>query len=251
MRQHIALAIAATCIAGCSSGNHGGAGEQAGGTTTTTGNAPMVAPERLVSLLPTAAEANTIFGVSDMVFSDPQNQFDTNTIRVSNPDCASAVGPLAASVYRDSGNTGLSWTMIFEQDAEPGARVTAGAVSLPSADAAKAFLQGLAAKWKACSGQTIVDANALSEQQHALSDFSGTDSKIELTSTPVQSAAPPPPVAIGGGQEAQALPEAPCQRVLSTISNVVLDILACAPQLRDQGSRVEDLMAARVTQPGP
>lgn len=38
----------------------------------------MVAPERLVSLLPTAAEANTTFGVSDMVSSDPQNQFDTN-----------------------------------------------------------------------------------------------------------------------------------------------------------------------------
>jgi serine/threonine kinase PknH len=249
VRQHVVLGIAVMFIAACSS-NGGNAGQQAAGTTTTTTKPPpVVAPQGLDALLPTVADLNTIFGVADMMPSDPQHDFDTNTIRISNADCAGPVGPVAASVYNNSGDTGLSSVMIFE-NIDNGITVTSGAVSFPSADAAKAFLQDSATKWKACSGQTITDANALSEDQHALSGFSGTDTKIQLTVAPVQAATPAPPVAIGGGQEAQEVAPQACQRALSTFSNVVFDVDACGPHVTDQAGRVADLMAGKVAGPG-
>jgi hypothetical protein len=39
-----------------------------------------------------------------------------------------------------------------------------------------------------------------------------------------------------------------CQRVLSAVSTVVLDVIACAPVVQDQGSQIADQMAANVKQ---
>ncbi len=38
-----------------------------------------------------------------------------------------------------------------------------------------------------------------------------------------------------------------CQRVLSAVSNVVLDVEACGQKITDEGSRIADAMAANVS----
>jgi serine/threonine kinase PknH len=38
-----------------------------------------------------------------------------------------------------------------------------------------------------------------------------------------------------------------CQRVLSAVSHVVIDVVACASSITNEGGRVADQIAARVT----
>ncbi|WP_232022106.1 sensor domain-containing protein [Mycobacterium basiliense] len=53
----------------------------------------------------------------------------------------------------------------------------------------------------------------------------------------------PPKISLHRGPEGSVVI---CQHVLSAVSNVVLEVNVCAPQVTDQSSRIADAMAAKV-----
>jgi hypothetical protein len=214
----VVTAAVVVVLAGCSS--------QSGQTS----SAP---PVHLDSILLTAQEANTALGSAGMELIGPINHetFTKNLpTAVSNPDCLSTANVALDPVYAGSGFTAI----IEEQLADSGPDVLAQAVaSFPSADSALAFVNKLAAKWKACAGQTITvqtvptAGGIYSEQQYTTGRVIGDVPDIALSKT-------------GGTRD--------CQRALRAVANLVIDVEVCSSPLNDQGRKVADKMAAKATQ---
>lgn len=201
---------------------------------TSTHATPMatVAPERLDSMLLTPQEANTVLSSTSMETSVPINHeiYTKNLPTVSNPDCLSTVGIILDPVYQGSGYTALS-TDILADSAKH--QLSQAVASFLSADQARAFVENLASKWKACAGQTItaqtipVDRGIYSEAQYTLGSLVGDVPTIALS---------------------QHGTSGDCQRALSAVSNVVIDVEACASPITDQGRQIAEKIAGKATQ---
>jgi hypothetical protein len=195
-----------------------------------------VAPDHLDSILLTAQEANTALGSAGMELIGPINRttFTKNRpTKMSNPECLGTANVALDPVYAGSGYTAI----IEEELADSGpnfqpAHVLAEAVaSFPSDDPAVAFVNNLAGKWKACAGQSITVETAptavgiYSEQNYTTGSVIGDVPDIALSKT-------------GGTRD--------CQRALRVVSNLV-NVEACGSSRGDQGRRIADAMAAKVT----
>jgi PknH-like extracellular domain len=191
---------------------------------------PTVAPDRLDSILLTPQEANTLLGSSSMETSVPINHetYTKNLPTVSNPDCLSTVGIILDPVYRGSGYGGLSTDILLDSKHQ----LSQAVASFPSADQALAFVENLAGKWRACAGQTItaqtipVAGGISSEGQYTLGSLVGDVPTIALSQN-------------GASGD--------CQRALSAVSNLVIDVEACSSPLTDQGRQIADKMAGKAT----
>jgi serine/threonine kinase PknH len=201
-------------------------------TTRTTTTIPTVPPERLNAILLGAAEINTIMGTSNMQLGVTSTEMEKTTYTLSNPDCLGALGPRLEPVYAQSGYTAMSNQLLLEPVARPEHFVDESAVTFPSADQAAAFVTSSAAKWKACAGQTVTQTlDSGGTLTWTIGNLVGDAPKITQLSTPAS-----------GSKRG-----APCQHALSAVSNVVIDIDACAPQISDEGGRIADAMAANAT----
>jgi hypothetical protein len=201
------------------------------------GPTSSAAPDHLDSILLTAQEANAVLGSSDMELIGPINHetFTKNLpTSVSNPDCLSTANVALDPVYADSGYTAIIEERLADSgpDFQPSHVLAQAVASFPSADPALAFVKNLAAKWKACAGQTITvetiptAGGIYSEQQFTTGGVIGDIPDIALSKT-------------GGRQD--------CQRALRAVSNVVIDVEACGSSLSDQGRQIADQMAAKAT----
>ena len=113
--------------------------------------------------------------------------------------------------------------------ADPPKRVFAGAVEFPSAENAHAFVRTSAGNWKACAGQTVTVADGNRTTPWTFSELNGAPPRIML-------------------RRAQAVPNGRvCQRVLSAVSRVVIDVVACGTSITNEAGQVAEQMAAKVT----
>jgi hypothetical protein len=216
-------------VAGCSTpSSHTASPTPA--TSTRATPMPTVAPDRLDSILLTPQEANTLLGSSSMETSVPINHetYTKNLPTVSNPDCLSTVGIILDPVYQGSGYTALSTDILLDSKHQ----LSQAVASFPAADQALAFVENLAGKWKACAGQTItaetipVAGGIYSEAQYTLGSLAGDVPTIALSQN-------------GASGD--------CQRALSAVSNLVIDVEACSSPLTDQGRQIADTMAGKAT----
>src|SRR5262249_3855048 len=199
-------------------------------TSTPTSTAPRVPEDRLSEILLTADEGNAIMGSTNMEDLGGSTTLDTNALAVSNPDCLGAAHIVQSAVYADSGYTATKFDVLHE----PGQRYThqleQAGTTFPSADQALAFVQAQAGKWKACAGQTVTDALNGGPLTWTFANFMGDPPKISL---------------IMNRHNARGWA---CQRTLSAVWNLVIDVKACDFKIGNEGVQAADKIAAKATQ---
>ena len=99
------------------------------------------------------------------------------------------------------------------------------AVIFSSADKSEAFLNTSANNWKSCAGQPVTVTNGNDQSHCNFRDLTQTDTKIVQSRTQE------------GGNWG-------CQHALSTVSNLVVEVVACSLQVNDQASQIADEMIA-------
>jgi serine/threonine kinase PknH len=191
---------------------------------TTTPAAPPLTPAQLETILLSPADVNSIMGPPDLEPED-KTQLDTNTSTLSMPDCLSAVYGREPEVYAGTGYTAVS-AQVFT-GGQTLRFVDQTVVAYPSAEQAGAFLQASESKWRGCAGQTVSETGGRPPLlTWTLGPLNGTAPKIWMSNN-----------AKGG---------LPCQRVLSAVSRVVIDVAVCKRDVGDQGTRIADALATHV-----
>ncbi|MBW0015674.1 sensor domain-containing protein [Mycobacterium sp.] len=202
----------------------GGPQPAAPGTPAAPG-APAAAPGRLDSILISAQQVNGIMNppMPMQVSTDQTASRLRPDEPLSNSACYGAFDPIRESAYAGYTPTGVLGQGLDTQDNSY--RVYQAAVSFSTAAQAQEFVTASAGKWKACNGLTVKYNN---KANWTFGNVADTPSRITLSRTP--------------GDPSRAS----CERVLSAVSDVVLDIMACEVGVQDQGGQIADAMAANV-----
>jgi serine/threonine kinase PknH len=181
---------------------------------------------RLDLVLLGAADVANIMGIPSIDFRNSTAQPRPDW-KLSNPACLGAFDPLQNAAYAGSGFTGVRGQELSTSDDIN--RVYEAAASFPTAEKAKAFVLAQADKWKACAGLPVTTTGSRGTVNWTFGDPKVEGPKITQLRTN------------GDGSSE-------CQRVLTAVSDVVLDVRACARSVTDQGSKIADQMAAQVKQ---
>ncbi len=199
-------------------------------TKTSTRPTPTMTPDRLDSVLLSVQDVNTSMGASGM--QPEQATFHALLVppgTMSDPNCRGTVFVAQQPVYQGSGYAAISGQELHEPGNPYAHLVDQAAVSFPSADQALAFVTNSADKWRACGGQTITLSFNGQSDRWIVGVLTGVVPTIVQLHT------------LASGTWA-------CQHVLSAVSNVVIDVIACADQISDQARIIADKMAAKVTE---
>lgn len=204
----------------------------AGVTTTTvaaTSAAPTVAAAQLSSILLSPAQINALFATSGIAvdrnsteMKDPGPE-DT----LSDEQCRGALIGYQTRTYKSSGYTAMLAQLLKTQQGSP-IVVVQGAVVFASAEQATGFVYAQNTRWHLCAGKAVTQTNAGKTFPWAFHDVTGAPPKIALV------------------HDATDNTGVTCQHVLSAVSNLVLDVQACAAQLTNQASQIATDMAAKV-----
>jgi hypothetical protein len=231
-------AVAAVALTGCSTHSSTPTTSKAPSTPTSTmptssataapptSTAPRVREDRLSSILLTVDEGNAIMGSTDMQDFGGLTNLDTNVFNVSNADCLGAAHIVQPAVYSDSGYTAVQFDVLREQGQRYTHSIEQGVTTFPAADQALSFVQSSAAKWKACAGQSISELPL----QWTFANFAGDPPKVSL---------------IMNRHNARGWA---CQRALSAVWNLVIDVKACDFKIGNEGVQASDKIAAKATQ---
>jgi serine/threonine-protein kinase len=150
---------------------------------------------------------------------------DNSPYQLSIPDCSGALNAAQESGYAGSGYTAVAGQKVDEPNSAH--QVIQVVVDFPSADQARAFVTNSSGKWKACAGKTVTQTLSGDQRRYTFGPVVGDVPKITLLVT-----------AQGGSM---------CQRALSAVSTVVIDVTACGYQITDEAGRVADAIAANAT----
>ncbi|MGH3969998.1 MAG: sensor domain-containing protein, partial [Mycobacterium sp.] len=193
---------------------------------------PTVSAAGLNSVLLSPDEINSIMGAAHMEPADVVQDMSDVSYRFSNPSCRGALYTAQKSVYADSG-----WSAVRDQTLVQHSSGTLSqffvdqtAVNFGSAEQARGFLKSTTDTWQGCAGQTVTVTDRDDTTGWGLGDVTGTDPKIAQLATEEG--------ASGWG----------CQHVMSTVSNVIVEVVACANENNDQASQIVDKMVGKVTQ---
>jgi serine/threonine kinase PknH len=197
---------------------------------TTTRTVPTVAPAQLNSLLLSPAQLDAYFSTSGIAVTktrtDPLDLGPEDTL--SDQQCLGALMAFRNPTYKSSGYT-ANVRQKLDKGGNPGIGVIQGAVLFASAEQATQFVFSQYTQWSGCAGKTVTqktdDGKTFSWRFH---EVTGAPPKIALVHDSTDN--------LG----------ATCQHVLSAVSNVVIDVSACASQLTNQASQIATDMAAKV-----
>jgi serine/threonine kinase PknH len=187
--------------------------------------APAATPGRLDSILLSAQQVNTIMNPPTPMEVAPDET--ASRLRqdesLSNPDCLGAFDPIREAAYAGHRPTGVLGQGLATMDNSY--RVYQAAVSFQTAAEARGFVTASADKWKACNNVGVKFNN---KANWTFGTVAEAPSRITLSRLP--------------GDPSRA----GCERVLSAVSDVVLDVMACEVGVQDQGGQITDQMAANV-----
>jgi hypothetical protein len=184
-------------------------------------------PGRLDSILLSAADVAAIMGVPSLEIGGQSQALRTSGVgSLSNANCVGAFEPAVQSSYANSGDKGARTQQLHASNNSH--RAWEAAVSFPNAEKARAFVVKSAAEWKVCAGQAVTLTTEKGEGHWTFGDVEGEPPTITMVRTPEDAAKPA------------------CQRVLSAVSDIVLDVEACAVGITDQGTQIAQKMSANV-----
>ena len=191
---------------------------------------PLVAPAGLDSILLSADQINALMGASAMQPGAIGRAMVNPTFTLSNPDCSGTLTVAEDPVYAGRGFTAVREQRLQEAGDAREHLVGQAAATFLSADQAGAFVKSSAAKWKACTGQTVTQTEPGKTVQWIIGNLTGADPRIVQVHTQDDPA---------NGWH--------CHHALSAVSNVILDVDACGYRITDEGNRIADKMAANTT----
>jgi PknH-like extracellular domain len=195
---------------------------------------PKITAAQLNSVLLTAARINTVMGASHMQAGDVIQKMANESASVVPGNCIGALYTAENATYGGSDWSGVSDQALQQQSAAENSDVghyyvDQTAVIFPSAEKAQAFFNTSASNWKSCEQQPVTVTNGEVQTHWSFRNFSQTKTKI------VQSRTQDSDNSWG------------CQHALSTVSNLVVEVVACSLQANDQASQIADEMIANAT----
>lgn len=190
------------------------------------------------------SELDTIMGVTGMKTAEigiHRAKHTKGVIEVSPPDCSGVLYPGLDRTYRGTGDEQLTWRVSEDRGGMGRAGVDGNrfvdqdvAVFPAETDRALAFVRASATSWKACAGQTVsVVYRGTDKFIWNVGDVTGEAPKITQEFT------------LEGGNGYG------CQRVLRTVSDLVIDVKACGDGIDDGANRIAGRLAASVTNTAP
>jgi hypothetical protein len=184
-------------------------------------------PGRLDTILLSAADVAAIMGLPNIEIKYQTQQLSPPSGSLSNLECLGAFEPIEESVYTGSASRSVRGQLLHTSDND--FRVQQAAVAFPNAEKAQAFVTASAEKWRACANQPVTVTTDQNRVFHwTFGNVTGAPPTITQVRTPADTSRPA------------------CQRVLSAVSDVVLDVEACTVGVTDQASRITQKMAANV-----
>ncbi len=195
---------------------------------------PTITAAQLNSVLLSSSRINSIMGASHMQAGDVVQKMANESASVVPANCIGALYTAENATYGGSDWSGVSDQTLQQQSTTPNTDVghfyvDQTAVIFPSADKAKAFFNTSASNWRSCAGQSVTVTNTDNQSHWNFRDVTQTNTKIVQSRT--QDA---------GDNWA-------CQHALSTVSNLVVEVVACGLQVNDQASQISDEMIANAT----
>lgn len=190
---------------------------------------PKPIPEdRLSALLLSASEVNSVMGSSNVQPGKPITSMDASPVTLSLPECQGAMYTSQDPVYAGTGYTGISGLVSLEPGDNNDHWVNQAAVTFPSPDKARSFVQTSSNNWKNCAGKTVTATHNGKTYRWTFAEVKGSPPRITVMDT--QEGA--------DGWE--------CQRAMSVANNVVADVKACGYHITDQGGQIADQIIAKV-----
>jgi hypothetical protein len=215
-----AIATAATVLTAC--------GDDVAGTPVAAVPA-FVAPTALDTVLLGADQISSIMGVSHMTAERPFTQLQENRLRLPNLNCLGILSVAETAVYDNSGLTGVRGQALRDPpDGDWQHLAVQAVITYPSADAAQKFFSESADRWGKCQQHTSnITINAGPTTSWFFTKLDRTATRLTM------------PLNVNNGQRA-------CQRDLSVIGNVIIDIKACGPTIADQSASIADEIQGRL-----
>lgn len=190
---------------------------------------PTLAPNELNSLLLTTNEVESVVGVTNLSPGEVYDEMASNPVTVSEPDCAGAQYNALQTVYAGSGYSAVADQQLTAQEPKY-VFVNQSVVLFPSQDHAQRFVTNSADEWEACSGRNMtVTLDNGDTYNWTFGDAERKESQISQHASQE-------------GMEGYG-----CDHVLRVVSNAVLEVRACRDNVTDDGSRMADQMAAKVS----
>jgi hypothetical protein len=198
-----ALALT-TVLAGC------------GGAASGASAPPKLVPDSaLTGSLLSADELNATMGTNGMTPHTPVSQMGDHRNLLPNLNCLGVWQVNEAPVYESSHWKSVRQQMVRTPDTDQwDFLVVQSAVSYRTADAAREFFTESTARWSKCTNHNVnIQLNGQTLPAWHSGDLTKTDTRLAI------------PYSRGTGDESRS-----CQRALSLVANLILDIQACKPQ---------------------
>ena len=187
-----------------------------GGAASGASHAPKLVPDSaLTASLLTADELNAIMGTSGMTPHTHVEQMGDHRNLLPNLNCLGVWQVNEAPIYESSHWKSVRQQLVRAPDADQWSfLVVQSIVSYRTVDEGRRFLTESANRWSKCTNHTLnIQLNGHAFPKWVSGELTKTDTRLAI------------PYTRGTGDQGRS-----CQRVLSLVANLILDIQACKPQ---------------------
>jgi len=203
-------------LAGCGGGSASGA------------SAPQkpVDDSALTEMLLTVPEVNTIMGTDSMKPHQPVSQMGDHRNLLPNLNCLGVWQVNEAPIYESSHWKSVRQQLLRTPDTDVwDSLVVQSIVSYRTVDAARGFFTDSTDRWSKCTNHNVnIRLNEKPLPAWKSGDLTKTDTRLSM------------PYTRGSGDQTRS-----CQRDLSIVANLILDIQACKPQQQDAVAQAADI----------
>lgn len=196
------------------------------GAASTAAETGASAPAEIQSVLLDVADIGNVLGDPNMEVGQRADGLRAPQGTLSDQECLSAFEPFQESVYRPHGPTATRNEVVHTRGENPAHRVIQAVAQFPSAEKARAFVEGSATRWRACATKTVKITNSGKSGEWTFGDVTGAEAKISQTRTEPSGRT--------------------CQHALSATGALVVEVEACGNNdVTDQAGRLVEQMAAK------
>jgi hypothetical protein len=183
----------------------------------------------LGGLLLSAGDIDAVMGTHGMVAHPPFTILAQHSNLLPNRNCLGIWQVGESAIYDHSSLTGFRGQDLRQPDTDTwDAMVVQAVVSYPTADAAQAFFSESADRWSKCTNHHVnMTVNDQPQRKLFFGNLTKTDTELSM------------PVTRGENERS-------CQRVLSVVSNIILDVAACNHDATDQAATIAQKIKDRV-----
>ena len=177
-------------------------------------------------MLLTVPEVNTIMGTDSMKPHQPVSQMGDHRNLLPNLNCLGVWQVNEAPIYESSHWKSVRQQLLRTPDTDVwDSLVVQSIVSYRTVDAARGFFTDSTDRWSKCTNHNVnIRLNEKPLPAWKSGDLTKTDTRLSM------------PYTRGSGDQTRS-----CQRDLSIVANLILDIQACKPQQQDAVTQAADI----------